>query len=298
MVNIWREPWQVLLPPLLDSHKNLLKAGDVTTSCLFATTYAYRAFAAGSALPSLSKEIASFLRIMSRYKRLSIYLSLRPALNTITALIGPKHQGDDNIEGYEDEEHNLIRAIKESDMCTAELIVIQKMTTSFIFKNMDVAQKLVKQYTEFFELQGSVQPLNMIIRSFYSGLIAFHALRESPQEHQDHQYWIGLGRGAIEKFEQWTNEHQWNFENKLFLLCAEYHFAMGNLEAASKHYVLSISSAKRHRFKHEEAIACELASLFYLKIGKSDLSRDFLKQSVACYQLWGANQKANALLPP
>lgn len=215
-----------------------------------------------------------------------------PVSNTMSALIGTKCLEGGNAEGCGDGEQNLISAFNKSDMCTVEVIVIQKMMTNFIFRRMDAAKNLVKQYADFLELLEAVHPFNMICRSFYIGLIAFHFLRESPQEYQ---YWIGLGRKSIQKFEQWTNECPWNFENKLCLLNAEHHFALGELEAASKHYHLSISSARHHCFKHEEAVACELASLFHLKTGKKDLSREFLKQSVDCYQSWGAKQKANAL---
>lgn len=283
----------MLLPSLLDYHKILLKAGEVSTACLFAASYVYRAFVAGSALSSLSRETIAFLRVMSRYKRISIYLTLLPVSNTMAALTGTKRILDDNVEGCGDDEQNLISAMSKSDIYVAEIIVIQKMIVDFIFRRMAAAEKLVKQYTEFFELHKSVPPLNMIYRSFYTGLVAFHFLRESPQEHQ---YWTDLGRCAIQKFEQWTMECEWNFSNKLCLLNAEYYFALGKLEAASKHYQLSIASARSHRFKHEEAVACELASLFHLKTGKKDVSHDLLKQSVACYQLWGAEQKATALL--
>ena len=105
-----------------------------------------------------------------------------------------------------------------------------------------------------------------------------------------------IGQHAIEKFGHWTTECKWNFENNLLLLKAEHNFAIGELEAAKEYYHLSIASARSHHFVHEEAIAGELASLFHLKTGNKDLSDDLLKQSVACYQSWGACAKADALL--
>jgi len=214
-----------------------------------------------------------------------------PVSNTIAALIGTKYLGD-NVEGCEDDEQNLISAINKSDILTAECIVVQKMIINFIFRKMNVVEQLVKQYTEFFDLHEPVGPLGMIFRIFYSGLIAFHFLRESPQEHQ---YWMGIGRCAIQKFEQWTTECKWNFENKLCLLNAEYYFSLGEMEIASRQYQLSITSARSHRFKHEEAIASELASYFHLSIGEAEESSQLLKQAVECYTTWGACQKVAAL---
>jgi len=80
------------------------------------------------------------------------------------------------------------------------------------------------------------------------------------------------------------------------LLEAEYSFAIGDLEAAVNCYYASILSAGCHRFIHEQALAYELAGLFHLNSGKKDLSDELLKQSVACYQAWGACAKAATLL--
>ena len=106
---------------------------------------------------------------------------------------------------------------------------------------------------------------------------------------------MGLGQKAVQKFRRWKNECEWNFENNLLLLQAEHSFAIGEFAAAQKLYHLSIASAQRHRFIHEEAIACELASLFHTSCGRKDLSCKLLKQSMACYQSWGATRKVDAL---
>eukprot|EP01082_Thalassiosira_pseudonana_P010612 g9521.t1 g9521 contig37:145317-146493(+) len=45
----------------------------------------------------------------------------------------------------------------------------------------------------------------------------------------------------------------WNFENKLLLLEAEHHFAIGDFEAAKK-YGASCESARNHRFLQEEGL--------------------------------------------
>merc|ERR1712194_62560 len=290
MVNVWKEPFQCVLPPLLDSHKMAMRAGDISTACLVAGSWVYRAFVSGSHLSSLSKETAVFLRIMSRYKRVLIYLMVVPVANAIAALTGTQRSVDEGVEGWEDDQTNLTNAFKKKDIYAAETIVVKEIMTNFILRRMDAAERLVRQYTEFFELQVSPGPLNIMQCSFYSGLIAFHFLRES-----EDQYWMVIGQQALKRYEHWTKECKWNCENKTFLLKAEYYFATGDFGAADKHYLLSISSAKSHRFVHEEAIACELASMFYLKTGEKDLSACFLKQSVLRYQSWGAYAKATLL---
>jgi len=198
MVNIWKEPIQSLLPPLLDSHEMAMRDGDISTACSVAASYVHRAFCSGSPLQSLRKETAVFMRLMKRYKRVLIYLTVVPVANAITALTGTRHEG---AEGYENDEKNLLSAFNKKEIFVAEVIVIKEMTTNFIFRRMDVAERLVRQYIVFFDLHGSAQPLNSVQFSFYSGLIAFHFLRKSKD-----QYWMGIGRKALQKFEHWRNE--------------------------------------------------------------------------------------------
>ena len=89
LVNIWKEPIQVLLPPLRDFHKIalkvrdifalvlftvnfssdsfvacILKCGEITTACAMLVAILYRSFFSGSSLPSLQQETASYFRLM------------------------------------------------------------------------------------------------------------------------------------------------------------------------------------------------------------------------------------------
>ena len=101
---------------------------------------------------------------------------------------------------------------------------------------------------------------------------------------------------AIQKFEVWTNESEWNFRNKYLLLQAENHFSSGELCKAEVEYKLAILFAHDHRFVHEEAVACELAGNFHLEMNRKDHSLCLLKQAVNCYIKWGAHRKADDLL--
>ena len=53
-------------------------------------------------------------------------------------------------------------------------------------------------------------------------------------------------------------------------------------------YEASIKAAQAHKFRNEEAIANELAGLFFLEIGGREKSLSFFEQSIACYRTWGA----------
>merc|ERR1719416_138144 len=105
-----------------------------------------------------------------------------------------------------------------------------------------------------------------------------------------------MGILSISKFETWSRECEWNFENMLLLLQAEHQFATGRMTEAGYTYELAIASAKEHRFVHEEALSCELAGIFYRCRGMMEESYWYFQKAVKCYKSWGAAGKAKALL--
>ena len=88
--------------------------------------------------------------------------------------------------------------------------------------------------------------------------------------------------------EGWLAFSEWNFKNKRLLLEAEYHFSMKNFGMAAICYEESITAAQAHKFINEEAIANELAGLFFLEDGQRQKSLSCFEQSITCYETWGA----------
>jgi hypothetical protein len=96
------------------------------------------------------------------------------------------------------------------------------------------------------------------------------------------------GENALAKMEVWLPHSEWNFKNKFLLLEAEYNYTMKKSSMAAVCYEASIKAAQEHRFIQEEALANELAGLFFLDEGQRQKSMYHLKQSIACYRKWGA----------
>ena len=62
----------------------------------------------------------------------------------------------------------------------------------------------------------------------------------------------------------------------------------GDFDSAASFYERSIRSARQHKFIHEEAIASELAGLFYLDRGLREKSLHLFLHSIWGYKAWGA----------
>eukprot|EP00985_Skeletonema_marinoi_P004859 scaffold2110_cov96-Skeletonema_marinoi.AAC.2 len=61
------------------------------------------------------------------------------------------------------------------------------------------------------------------------------------------------------------------------------------------YYDKAISSAKDHKFVHEEALACELAAYFYLEMGEINNAAEYCLLAHERYQTWGAIGKCTSL---
>jgi len=292
-VNIWKEPVQAILPELTHAYKIGMEAGNITFSMLNSTVYVYRAFFSGSKLSSLSKEVPSFLRLYSLYKRHTLHMCVTPINNAIISLVGRNRPVVwENKYGTKDDDEILAKALEIQELNVGETVVVCKMMYNFIFRNLDEAETVAQQYLEFFERHDSAL-LNFIniYRYFYGGLIALGRFRKNGG-----QFWMDIGERSISQFEAWNTECEWNFQNKLLLLQAELHFTKNEVTEAEHTYNLAISSSKDHRFVHEQGLSCELAGIFYRTTRRKEHSMSLIRQAAECYTSWGAHEKANALL--
>lgn len=80
----------------------------------------------------------------------------------------------------------------------------------------------------------------------------------------------------------------WNFKNKLLLLEAEFQYTRKNWTKAALCYVASIKAAHEHKFTHEEAMACELAAIFFLERGQREKAWSTYGHSKKSFEKYGA----------
>lgn len=129
------------------------------------------------------------------------------------------------------------------------------------------------------------------IRVFIGGLAAFQLYRETCDS-----LWKNRASEQMKTVKLWAEQgSQWNFEHKLCLMEAEDYYCSSNYEQAAISYEKAISSAKRHKYINEDALACELAGKFFLEKGDFDLSLKYLKLAHKNYSEWGAHGKAAQL---
>ncbi len=77
----------------------------------------------------------------------------------------------------------------------------------------------------------------------------------------------------------------------MFLLKAEEQYSLGNLDIAETLYDDAVYSAKKHRFVNEEALANELAGLFFAQTGREYEANVCYSHAIEKYREWEAYGK-------
>ena len=103
------------------------------------------------------------------------------------------------------------------------------------------------------------------------------------------------GEHAMLKMKEWSRHSDWNFKNKLLLIEAEYYNTQKDYDKAAQCYEASTKAAQEHKFYQEEAIANELAGIFFLKRRNFLKSYSSLMRAMECYEKWGAHACARRI---
>ena len=125
---------------------------------------------------------------------------------------------------------------------------------------------------------------------FFRGLVAFHFYREGRGEE-----WQKKGKDALEKMELWLKNSTSTFENKSFLLRAEYLASVCNVSEAMAMYEKAIKSARDHGLIHEQALAYEFMGNFLASIVETSEATLCFGSAYECYMQWGAVVKAEKI---
>jgi PAS domain S-box-containing protein len=97
------------------------------------------------------------------------------------------------------------------------------------------------------------------------------------------------------QLEVWAEHSPQTFENRAALAAAEIARIEGRILDAQDLYEKAIRSARVHGFVHLEALANELAGLFYVARGNEKIAATYLREARNCYLRWGAEAKVRQL---
>ncbi|WP_437967223.1 AAA family ATPase [Sorangium sp. So ce260] len=141
---------------------------------------------------------------------------------------------------------------------------------------------------------GAAGFITLVEHNFYYSLSTLAAYDEVPMEERSAAL-AGVEANQL-RLEAWARSAPQNHQHKYDLVKAELARVKQSVLEAMDLYDRAIQGARKHGYMHEEALACELASSFYRRIGRQEIAHHYLTMAHRGYALWGAEAKCQSLV--
>ncbi|KAK1734468.1 putative AAA ATPase [Skeletonema marinoi] len=284
-VKIFVEPIQSALEHHNDGYAASMVTGDIFNALLNTILKNSCVHVAGVKLQTMREEYKKS-EMLAKENNHSIFLvQIKQVQRDVLRLIGSDEEVTIPVE------EKLIA----SNNSVLKTFCFRKAYISFMFRSYDDAKEYVSKFFDCHENAWASLMVTHIYNALYTGLISFWVARKSRARDAQYQYWIARGNESKLTLKRWVQSSPWTFENKWYLLEAEESFSQSDYVAAKLLYKQAISSAKLHKFVHEEALAYELAAYFHLELGEMEQSMEYFLAAHGRYNEWGAFGKCNSL---
>ncbi|KAK1740120.1 putative AAA ATPase [Skeletonema marinoi] len=277
------EPLQATLEYHNEGYTAAMASGDIIQAALNNLFSLGSSFLAGVNLQTTRDKCAELCIFLYERKMLIFMMNVKYFEHSVFKLIGI----DEKPKDVSAEEAKILTTNK-SVMRTYHY---QKAYTSFMFRLYDDSKNYAEKYLDFVDSTWANLWLQHAFQAFHMGLISFWVARNS----REGQQWHERGKRSKLALKKWAESSKWTFENKWYLLEAEESYCNNNFEVAKLFYEKAISSAKEHKFVHEEALACELAGYFYVELRDTDKAMEYFLLAHEKYHEWGAFGKCDSL---
>eukprot|EP00985_Skeletonema_marinoi_P011411 scaffold5430_cov122-Skeletonema_marinoi.AAC.1 len=273
-VKIFVEPIQAALEHHNDGYAASMVAGDVFNAVLNTLLKNSCMYVAGVKLQTILEEYEIMMRLAKENNHSIFLVHIKQLQRDILRLIG----SDEEVTIPEEEK------LIASNNSVLKTFCFRNAYISFMFRSYDDAKEHVSKFYDCRENAWANLMVAHIYPALHTGLISFWVARKS----RDAQCWFARGNESKLTFKRWAESCQWTFENKWYLLEAEESFCHNDYEVAKSFYKQAVSSAKLHKFVHEEALAYELAAYFHLELGEMEQSMEYFLAAHERYHEWGA----------
>jgi predicted ATPase/signal transduction histidine kinase/tRNA A-37 threonylcarbamoyl transferase component Bud32 len=286
----FQDPIEDALQPLLDAYHIGLETGDLEFTARSVNLYSYYAYFAGHELSQVEETMNTYTGAIKRLKQEEVLVYIRLYRQSVLNLMSDAEQPW-MLLGESYNEEKMQKTLQNANKTSKCHYHINKLILSYLFHEYQQAAShalLAENYID------SILGL-LVIPIFYfydslTQLALYHNVHKFQQE-----VILKKVRANQYKMKRWAKHSPNNFLHKYYLVEAEQHRIVGNTAKAIDAYDYAIDLAKRHGFLNDEALSHELATQFYLSLGKNLIAKAYFREASYCYLRWGATRKVKAL---
>jgi predicted ATPase/signal transduction histidine kinase len=290
-VRYFQEPLVTTVKPLAENMLHGIDTGDLEFgfySSQISTIYQlYR----GEPLDIVNEKQAQYMSLMTKFK-LQFHISwLLPWRQMILNLLGASLLPD-QLEGEVFQASVLLPVwLADKQMSLVLCTACCQTMLNYLFERYDEAIISGELANEF---AGAATGMYFVpIHRFYYCLVLLAAYPQAtPEKQTEYLEKINLYDKELANL---ADHAPSNYQHKYELLQAERQQILGDKLLAMELYDRAIQLAQTNQFIQDEALACELAGKFYLKLGRQKIAQLYMTQAYYAYARWGAKAKVEDL---
>lgn len=287
----WKDPLRQVAPGFLEAYHKALASGERLEAASAMANYCIHLASSGCELGQMADTMASGAVIIRQMNQ-ELYLQTNEIFRQMVLNLRGESSEPAILKGSAyDETVMLPRHIRDKNRAALAQLYFCKMYLSYLFGDTAEAAEYASLCEEYLScMMGSIlEPLY----HFYSALIY---LARFPAAIAGSRAEI-LNRVAIsqQKMKVWAEQCPVNNRQRYLLVEAEFFRVLGRNTDAMDAYDQAIKLARKHEYYQEEALALELAALFYSSRGNVRIASLYMRDARLAYLHWGARAKVEDL---
>ncbi len=287
----WKSHLKESLSLFQAGYQSGLESGDLESPAWIHYFESQASYLIGEELTGLERKIESYSHAIRQLKQ-QLPLNDNQILHQVVLnLIG---RSDDPCcligEAY-NEERSLPRHIATNDMQAIYYLHLHKLILCYLFgnypqalENSSIAAKYVTNL-----------PAQPIVPHFYFYDSLVRLARYTSISELEQNLVLRQVQSNQKRMRFWARHCPYNYKHKYELVEAETARVLGQNIKAMEYYDRAIQGANEQGYIQEEALANELAALFYLSRGRKKIAKTYMTDAYYGYIRWGSQAKATNL---
>ncbi|AFY44037.1 ATP-binding sensor histidine kinase [Nostoc sp. PCC 7107] len=278
------------LPLLQEGYMTSLEVGSIKFAGYHARTFCNAAFWCNQLLVTLEQNARAYYNGLIQLNQVALANHCRLSWQSTLNLLGfGEHPCILSGEAVQETEI-LPQLMSDNDI--AELCVFHsyKLMLCFLFGEIEQAQNHAVECSRYLvAAQGLVYEPTFY---FYDSLTALASVNLQSEPASEIFQRVEQNQTQLQN---WAHYAPMNYQHKVDLVEAEKCRVLGKNYEAADYYDRAISGAKANEYIQEEALANELAAIFYLNWGRERIAQDYMIEAYYGYARWGAKAKVTDL---
>lgn len=287
----WQQPLYEFWPQLLHAYRCGVEAGSRFNAAASASTLCIDRFLAGDRLDKLATDMAGYTEVMQQYRQ-SLVLNWHQVYEQAVYNLCQDVAEPCELAGHAyDEAVRVPEHLAHIDAASMFNYHYCKAFLCYLFGDFERAAHSATENDKYRSIMATA--LWAAPWAFLESLCQLAVYPQADDERRAHIEDVVARNQA--KLATWRPHCPANYAHRHELVAAEYARVRGDTERARTTFDSAVEMARQSGYRHEEALACELAARFHLQQGRGKLARYYLRDAHQGYLRWGAVAKVRAL---